>query len=585
MAGTLDHWLVNDGAELRQWLGSVLPDALRGVTDASPLWLIEVVAAVIAAAVALAALALIIGILRLVARPFRSGRRMRNFGAPGVAPDSHVAAPAPVTAPPPPSFADMQAQLNRLAAASNGATKPDPAQRERRDKALSEIAAAAPDTARLIAAGDLARAFASLERDAAAATNAASKWRQLGDLARAVDPGKAREAYQAAFLLQPQDFRTCLEVARLRAVTGDKAGARSAAEAAGRAAASDRERSQAAVELGNILASQGQLPEAMRAFWTGLEADRSIALADPANASSQRDLAATCDRIGALLSGLGKLPEALKAFHESLAIRVRLAQADPGHADGQRSVAASCDLVGDVLARQGNLPEALKVLRDGLGIRDRLAKAEPTNAPLWRELASSCEKFGDVLFSQGSLADAFKASSEGLTIRSQLAKADAANAEWQRDLAVSCDRVGKVLAKQGNLPEALKAYRDGLVISDRLAKADPANANRQRDLSICYERLASVAEQQGDKASAIEAYQKSLALYDALIAARPEAPEFRVYSVVPLWSLGRLEGSAGRPRLGRALGILKELKSADRLDARRSTWIGQIEAQLAALGP
>ena len=57
----------------------------------------------------------------------------------------------------------------------------------------------------------------------------------------------------------------------------------------------------------------------------------------------------------------------------------------------------------------------------------------------------------------------------------------------------------------------------------------------------------------------------------------------RVFSVLPLWRLGRLKAKGGRQDLEAALAILKPLAEADRLDANRRGWIPLIEAELAAL--
>ena len=56
-----------------------------------------------------------------------------------------------------------------------------------------------------------------------------------------------------------------------------------------------------------------------------------------------------------------------------------------------------------------------------------------------------------------------------------------------------------------------------------------------------------------------------------------------VNSVVPLWRLGGLKGPRGQPDLEAALAILQPLAAAGRLDARRTRWIPQIEAQIAEL--
>jgi hypothetical protein len=53
--------------------------------------------------------------------------------------------------------------------------------------------------------------------------------------------------------------------------------------------------------------------------------------------------------------------------------------------------------------------------------------------------------------------------------------------------------------------------------------------------------------------------------------------------VVPRWRLARLDQQNAPDHLRAALGILKPLAAAKRLDANRQKWIPQIESELAAL--
>ncbi len=197
-------------------------------------------------------------------------------------------------------------------------------------------------------------------------------------------------------------------------------------------------------------------------------------------------------------------------------------------------------------------------------------------------MSVSYNKVGDVLVAQGNLPEALKSFQGSLAIADRLAKADPNNAGWQRDLSVSYDRVGDVLVAQGNLPEALKSFQGSLAIADRLAKADPNNAGWQRDLSVSYERLGDMHAKNGNNSEAIAAFERALSIYNVLTE-RLGDPQARVNSVVPLWRLGGLKGKAGQAELRQALGILVELRDANRLDAKRITWIPQIEQAIAAL--
>ena len=190
---------------------------------------------------------------------------------------------------------------------------------------------------------------------------------------------------------------------------------------------------------------------------------------------------------------------------------------------------------------------------------------------------------GDLRVAQGDLPSALATYRKAQAETDRLAKADPNNAGWQRDLSVSQDKIGDVLRAQGNLPAALTSYQASLATRDRLAKADPGNAGWQRDLAISNERIGDMLTRTSQATQAIEAFQRALAIYRELVARNPGDVQARVFSVVPLCRIATLKGRAGRKELDDALAILKPLAAADRLDANRRGWIGQIEKQITEL--
>ena len=319
VGGVFDQWLSHDGAELRKWLASYLPDPLRWLADAPPLWLIEVIAAVVIIVLVLGALYAAVvaaGIAwQMVRRPFSTLTVAIKPGEPAKGKDvkdlkDAFAAQSSL-------LMQMKAQLDRLAAAANPNAAPDPAERERRDAAVAGIVAdrapAAKSAVSAIIAGDLSSAVATLERDARAATDAvvgqavdaAEKWRRLGALVREIDTAKALAAYEAAFALQPAEFWTCIELSRLRGTAGGTSGARAAAEAAGRAAGTDRERSVALNDLGDVLVAQGDEAGALASYRDSLAIFDRLAKSDPGNAGWQRDLIVSYTRSAGALPGQG----------------------------------------------------------------------------------------------------------------------------------------------------------------------------------------------------------------------------------------------------------------------------------------
>jgi tetratricopeptide (TPR) repeat protein len=469
------------------------------------------------------------------------------------------------------------------------------------------------------------------EASKAAGHEAAEAWRHLGAIAGLADPKKAREAYAHAVALDPDNVDGLLWHGWFEKEAGNL---RAAEEAYRRliTVESDKEPGHdvywARVGLGGIAVARGDLGLAKSSYVDAQKIADRLAKADPNNAGWQRDLSVSYSRVGDVLRAQGNLTDALKYYRDSLAIADRLAKADPNKAGWQGDLSVSYDRVGDVLRAQGDLTEALKSYRESLAIRDRLAKAdannagwqhdlgisnerigdvqmaqgdlaaalesyeikrrvisrlataEPNNAQWQRDLSVSYQKVGDVLRAEGNLTDALKSYRDSLPIIDRLATADPNNAQWQRDLSVSYQKVGDVLHDQGNLTDALKSYRESLAIRDRLAKADPNNAEWQRERSVIDERLGDIYRRLGQNAEAIAAFERALGAYRAMLSRNPDDAQPLLFSVVPLWKLGELRGKDGRGDLEAALAILRQLATANRLDAKRLSWIPRIVDEL-----
>src|SRR5258708_33525741 len=100
---------------------------------------------------------------------------------------------------------------------------------------------------------------------------------------------------------------------------------------------------------------------------------QGLAAESKGNDTFRRGLSVTYEEIGDVLAQQGNLPDALKSYRDSLAIRAALVEDTPANTGWQRDLSLSNEMAGDVLEARGNHPDALKVYRDGLDIRDRLA--------------------------------------------------------------------------------------------------------------------------------------------------------------------------------------------------------------------
>jgi tetratricopeptide (TPR) repeat protein len=443
-------------------------------------------------------------------------------------------------------------KLSRQIADLQASRASQPVTPEARDRAAKSIEPAIEDLTRL-ADERSKRAFEALQKgDTSAAESlfsaileektregqaanreAARAARNIAAFTRLTNVGKAAQLYRRAASLDPEDFKTWIDLGDMSIAIGQLAQARTAF---GRAFAIAERFAQADPgnagwqfglgisneRIGNVQMAQGDLAAALKSYEARQNIISGLAQSEPGNAGWQRDLSVSYNKIGEVLLAQGNLADALKSFRDGLGISERLVWSDPGNTGWHRDLSVSYSRIGDVLVAQGYLPEALKSFRVGLAITEHLARSDRGNAGRQRDLSVSFEHVGDVLKAQGNLPEALKSFRDGLAIRDRLAQADPGNAGWQRDLSVSYNKVGGVLVDQGNLPEALESFRDGLAIRDRLAQSDPGNADWQRDLAVSHAKLADAFRKRGEKAKALDALRQGRAIMARMTTLSPD---------------------------------------------------------------
>ncbi|MCP3963856.1 MAG: hypothetical protein GY719_38965, partial [bacterium] len=196
------------------------------------------------------------------------------------------------------------------------------------------------------------------------------------------------------------------------------------------------------VRLSRLYRDAGRLTDALRAARTAANTEDG-------------ELAAFIE-LGDVLVSQGDLPEALESYRASLGIAERLAASDSGNPQWQRALSVSHERVGDVLVSQGDLPGALESYRASLGITECLSTAsDPGNVVWQRALLVSHGRIGSVLVSQGDLPGALESYRASLGIAERLAASDPSNTVWQKHLSDSHSLIGSVLKSQGDLPGAL----------------------------------------------------------------------------------------------------------------------------------
>jgi tetratricopeptide (TPR) repeat protein len=528
-------WLqdLSDQAALREWIATYVPEAFRGLIAGAPLSVIIAAATVVILASLWACVTFVQNAsrgLKWLVQLFTQPRKAAAvaFAPPELATQFDVANVKSGIESQSKLLAQMTAQLDRMEARTAQSASPLGAdERGRRNAAAAEIVGeaspASAEASRRIAAGDLAGAVIILERDARVANqDAAERWRRLGALVRGVDTAKALAAYEQAFRLQPEDFWTCIELARLQRTAGNLTGSNKAALAAKKAATDQRESSIASEATGKVLMDQGNLAGALKSYRDNLAIGERLVKSDPDNTQLRGDLSGSYIRVGDVQAAQGNLAGALKSYRDSLAIVERLAQSDPSNAGWQRELSVSYNRIGDVQIAQGNLADALKSYRSDLAIAERLAQSDPGNAGCQHDLSVSYDRVGVVQVAQGDLADALKSYRDSVAIRERLAQSDPGNAGWQNNLSVSYHNVGDVHMAQGDLAAALKSHRDSLAIREWLAQSDPGNARWQRELSVSYSKIGVAALKIGQKKMALDAFRKAREIITPLTKLAPD---------------------------------------------------------------
>ncbi|HVY86159.1 MAG TPA: hypothetical protein VG943_13575 [Caulobacterales bacterium] len=334
-------------AWVRDRLIDLLPDALDFIPTSWPDWALFLAAPAVILVLAGLFLHWLFDTLGKVRKGFAKARKFAR----GESTDD----PAPATSDQVDQLQrDLQAQLatviarldaaNATAVAAGAAQPLGAEEKGRRDAAVGEVLGeqtpASSEFAQDALRGDATDAIEALERAARAKKEgAAEDYRRIGAIARGVDDAKALAAYEEAFRLQPEDFWTCVELARLyRVWKGDIATARTAAGAAGRAARGDREQSVAHDELGDVLVKAGDLEGAKARFEACNAILEKLAAQNPGSAEAQRDVSVSFNKLGDVLVQAGDLEGAKARFAASLAVREKLAAQNPGSAEAQRDL-------------------------------------------------------------------------------------------------------------------------------------------------------------------------------------------------------------------------------------------------------
>lgn len=341
-------------------------------------------------------------------------------------------APAPVASAPQPPSGDLRARVVAGLSVRGGTPAPESAESERaRGAAVESLLADANvrGAAQMLADGKTADAIVALERDAQ--SGGPDKWRRLGALLFSIDAQRSRQAYEKAFAADQGHFVSCLQLARLRGITGDAEGANIAASAAILAAKTPDERGVAHTDVALI----------------------AMARRDWSSAINHGKLAVEAQRAAVNAGALG--PDAL------------------------RDMIMRLTLLGDAHLSSGAPAESRPLYEEALAGARKLAAVDPTNIPLARGLAELLEKSAATASSGGDHPDGVARAEEAIAIRRKLAASGDPAAE--RSLASALNTMGEIKRLGGNREGAKYAFDEAIKLTQGVIarSSDDVVAKRQ----------------------------------------------------------------------------------------------------------
>ncbi|QEH36904.1 Serine/threonine-protein kinase PknD [Aquisphaera giovannonii] len=361
----------------------------------------------------------------------------------------------------------------------------------------------------------------------------------LALLERAVEIRRELAAGPVAGLEGRVDLANSLvAVGKLREVTGDPTGAKSAFEEAcslaGYAGPSrpDSERrlavdavSQSA--LGWVLLRTGDPTAALARYRRALEDWRDLDRAHPGNDEYQSGRATSHDNIANALVEAGKHVEALAEYRESLAIRRELARTHPDAARFQSEVAHNFTGIGLLLSRFGKSDEELASYEQALAIERKLSDAYPAVTRFRSDVAWSLNNIAAVYNETGRQAEALETHRKALEIRRGLVSSHPRDTNFQRELASSHHNIGNVLSDTGRLDEAIVSYGEAANILERLVADNPAITQFRQALASTFHSLGGRHSELGGNAASLAALDRAVSLRRELAGAHPDVIEFR----------------------------------------------------------
>jgi serine/threonine protein kinase len=277
------------------------------------------------------------------------------------------------------------------------------------------------------------------------------------------------------------------------------------------------------VQLGDALASSGDLKGALEAHRLALQIAQQAAEGRPEDFNAQRDVAVGHRNVATVLKAMGDLVGALAEFRAALIINERLAERDPDNAKWQADLVLTHQHLSSLLATKGDLDGALAEIRAALVINERLSAADPTNAAQTRTVMVDYSSLANLLEAGGRHAEAVTAQRRMLELGQQLLDQDPRSLPRQDDVILGNSALATLLVQEGDLDGAARHDREAIVLAERRSAQAPADLSGQRGLLVSHGNYGELLHARGDAAGALAELELSLGIADKIAAAAPDS--------------------------------------------------------------
>jgi serine/threonine protein kinase/tetratricopeptide (TPR) repeat protein len=301
---------------------------------------------------------------------------------------------------------------------------------------------------------------------------------------------------------------------------------------------------QALEYLGDAQAESEDFAAANSSYLEAEDIFKQLAAAYPDNVALARALAHVQQQRGDMLRTEGRIPEATAVFTESLKVRERLLARNPNDERCKLDVASTqvilAELAGDTKVHDENLEHIASMMPI---VRQMLAK-DPESPRRQRDVAFGLRIASELKLKRGQIDQALHDLEEALALQEKILKSDPENVIVQDEVAKTLAQYGTTAVRAGKVPESIAALQRALVMRRKLAESEGESAGRRKVAEVLTELVPAYRQAQRTD-DALAAAREAVELYQQRMTIHPD-PSNREPLVRALDLLSETCTAAGR---------------------------------------